>query len=171
MYAPAMPDPLCPKIAPWVEFLKKQAGSPGEHTFFVGHSIGYQTILRYLETLSENTRVGGVALLAPWVHLTDDAFEDEEDVETAKPWFETPLQWGTIKSRANGFIAIFSDNDEVVPLAGSKIFEEKLGAHIIVEHDSGHFSGSGGIKKLPSLRDAVLRLRESNYPTFSPLLL
>ena len=158
VYTPAMPDPLHPKIDTWVKFLKRQVGAPDEHTFFVGHSIGCQTILRFLETLPVNTLVGGAILLAPWIHLSDEAYETEEDSEIAKPWLETLIQWDKIKSHSNKFIAIFSDNDPLVPLTDSKIFEEKLGTKTVIEHDKGHFSGSSGIKELPSLLDAVLEL-------------
>ena len=161
VYAPAMPEPLHPKIDAWVTFLKEQVGTPDEHTFFVGHSIGCQTILRFLEILPKNTRVGGVVLLAPWIHLTDEAYETEEDSEIAKPWIQTQLLWNKIKSHSNKFIAIFSDDDPIVPLTDSKIFEEKLGTKTIIEHNKEHFSGSSGIKELPSLLDAVLKLRKN----------
>lgn len=161
VYVPEMPDPLHPKIDTWVAFLKEQVGVPDERTFFVGHSIGCQTILRFLETLPENVSVGGAVLLAPWIHLTDEAYETEEDSEIAKPWLQTLIQWDKIKSHSNKFIAIFSDDDPFVPLTDSKIFEEKLGTQTVIEHDKEHFSGSSGIKELPSLLDAVLKLSES----------
>ncbi|MFA6414937.1 MAG: alpha/beta hydrolase [Candidatus Paceibacterota bacterium] len=160
VYTPAMPEPLHPKIDTWVGFLAEQVGVPDEHTFFVGHSIGCQTVLRYIETLSAGEKVGGVALLAPWIHLTDESYEDEEDFKIAKPWLETPLQWDKIKSHSNTFVAIFSDDDPLVPLTDSKIFEEKLGAQTIIEHNKKHFSGSSGIKELPSLLSAVIELRQ-----------
>lgn len=162
VYAPAMPEPLHPKIDTWVTFLKEQVGTPDEYTFFVGHSIGCQTILRFFEILPTNTQVGGAVLLAPWIHLTDEAYETEEDSEIAKPWIQTQLLWDKIKSHSNKFIAIFSDNDPLVPLTDSKIFEEKLGTQTIVEHNKEHFSGSSGIKELPSLLDAVLKLRDNS---------
>ncbi len=158
VYAPAMPEPLHPKIGTWVAFLKEKVGVPDEHTYFVGHSIGCQTILRFLEILPENTKVGGAILLAPWIHLTDEAYETEEDSEIAKPWIQTQLLWDKIKSHSNKFIAIFSDDDPLVPLTDSKIFEEKLGTQTIIEHNKEHFSGSSGIKELPSLLNAVLSL-------------
>jgi predicted alpha/beta hydrolase family esterase len=98
-------------------------------------------------------------MLAPWVHLTETAYEDVADKEIAKPWLETPLLWDKIKSHSKKFIAIFSDDDPLVPLDDSKIFEEKLGTKIIIEHNQKHFSGSDGIKELPSLLNAVLELK------------
>lgn len=155
--APAMPDPLYPEIGTWVSFLAEQVGIPDEHTFFFGHSIGCQTILRFLETLPDGAPVGGAVLLAPWVHLTNEAYEDEEDVVIARPWIETELIWDKIKSHSKKFTAIFSDNDPLVPLTDSKIFEEKLGAQIILEHNENHFSDT---KELPSALKAVLELEK-----------
>ena len=156
VYNPAMPEPLKPKIDVWVSFLKEQIGAPDEDTILFGHSIGAQTILRYLETLNDNKKIGGAVFLAGWVHLTDEAFEIEEDSQIAEPWLKTPLSWDKIKSRANKFVAIFSDNDMIVPFSDSEIFKEKLNAKIIIEHQKGHFSGSDGITELPSALSAII---------------
>jgi len=158
VFNPAMPDPLKPRIEAWVKYLEKQIGIPDENTFLFGHSIGAQTILRYLETLLEDKKIGGAVFLAGWVHLTEEAYEEEEDVEIARPWLETPLDWDKIKTRANKLIGIFSDNDSLVPITDTEIFKSKLGAKIIIEHDKGHFSGSRGIKNLPSALESVLEI-------------
>ncbi|MFA5130026.1 MAG: alpha/beta hydrolase [Patescibacteria group bacterium] len=160
VFNPSMPEPLHPKIHEWVSFLAQQIGVPDKDTILFGHSIGAQTILRYLESLNENERVGGAVFLAGWTHLTNEAYETDEDAVIAKPWLETPLNWSKIKSRSNTFIGIFSDNDPVVPLSDAKIFESELGAKIIIEHGKEHFSGSTGIKELPSALQAVLEIAE-----------
>lgn len=46
----------------------------------------------------------------------------------------------------------------MVPFADSEVFNEKLGAKIIIKHDKGHFSGSDRIKELPSALEAVLEI-------------
>ena len=158
VFNPAMPEPLNPRINSWVTFLGEQVGIPDKDTIFFGHSIGAQTILRYLESLPENTKVGGAVFLAPWVNLNPVAYETDEVVMIAKPWLETKLSWDKIKSHANKFTAIFSDDDPLVPILDSKIFESDLGAKIIIEHRKGHFSGSSGIKELPSALDSVLKI-------------
>ena len=45
----SMPNPVAPEIGSWVKCLKDGVGEINENTFFVGHSIGCQTIIRYLE--------------------------------------------------------------------------------------------------------------------------
>jgi hypothetical protein len=155
---PSMPEPLNPQIDAWVSFLKQQVGTPDKNTILFGHSIGAQTILRYLESLNENENIGGAVFLAGWTHLTDEAYETEEDAEIAKPWLETPLDWNKIKSHSEKFFAIFSDNDPLVTISDAKIFESELGAKIITEHEKEHFSGSSGIKDLPSALEAILEI-------------
>ncbi|PIT88372.1 MAG: hypothetical protein COU29_01110 [Candidatus Magasanikbacteria bacterium CG10_big_fil_rev_8_21_14_0_10_36_32] len=155
---PFMPNPLEPTVNEWVSFLDKIVDQPDTNTILFGHSIGSQTILRYLETLPENSKIGGAVLLAPWVNLTDNAFEDEQDKTIAKPWLNTPLDWNKIKTHTDNFTAIFSDNDSLVPISDSKIFKNKLNAKIIIEHNKGHFSGSDEITELSAALESILEI-------------
>ncbi|MBI4708667.1 MAG: DUF1749 domain-containing protein [Candidatus Portnoybacteria bacterium] len=158
VFNPSMPDPAKPRIETWVQYLKEQVGVPDENTILFGHSIGAQTILRYLESLPKDRKIGGAVFLAGWIHLTDEAFETDEDAGIAKPWLEAFMDWDQIKSHSNKFIAIFSDSDPFVPISDVKIFESKLGAKIMIERGKEHFSGSSGIKELPSALEAVLEI-------------
>ena len=158
VFNPSMPEPLRPQKEIWVKFLKEQVVVPDENTFFFGHSIGAQTILRYLESLPEDSKIGGAVFLAGWVHLTDESYETEEDRVIAKPWLETPLDWVKITSHTNKFTGIFSDDDPLVSISDANIFEDNLGAKIIIEQRKGHFSGSSGIKELSSALEAVLEM-------------
>jgi len=160
VFNPPMPEPLRPKIETWVQYFKEQVGTPDKDTYFFGHSIGAQTILRYLESLPEETKVGGAVFLAGWVNLTLNAYEAEEDKEIAKPWIETPIDWGKVKEHTKKFVGIFSDDDPLVPITDAIIFERELGAKILVEQGKEHFSGSSGIKELPSALEAILGLAE-----------
>jgi len=158
VFNPSMPGPLNPQIDTWVSFLRDQVGIPNKETILFGHSIGAQTILRYLESLNKDEKVGGAVFLAGWTHLTDEAYETEEDAKIAKPWLEIPLNWDKIKSHSDNFVGIFSDDDPLVPISDAKIFENKLGAKIIIEHGKEHFSGSSGIKELPSALKSILEI-------------
>jgi len=153
-----MPNPLNPQIKTWVNFLKEAVGIPNEETFFIGHSIGAQAILRYLESLEDDIKVGGAVLLAGWMNLTDEAYEDDEDREIARPWLETPINFSKIKLHTNKIVAIFSDNDPLVPITDSDIFEKELGAKIIIENNKGHFSGSDGVTELPVVLQSILEM-------------
>lgn len=154
---PAMPEPEEPKIEIWVPFLTKLIGTPDQNTFFVGHSIGCQAIIRYLETLPENTKIGGAVFVAGWYDLRN--LETKKEERIAGPWVNTPRNDEKINKIMNGeVVAIFSDNDPWVIHENQNSWRKKVGAEIIVEHNKGHFSGSDGIKELPSLLDAVLKI-------------
>ena len=153
--APAMPNPEEPKIGEWIGKLKEL--ELGEDTIFVGHSIGCQAILRYLET---GRKAKGAVFVGPWMTLDEQTIkeEGEEVVELARPWLETPINWDKVRVSAEKFVCIFSDNDYYVPLKNKKIFEDGLNAEIIVEHGKGHFDEKDGVKELPSVLESVLKI-------------
>ena len=49
-----MPNTKEPKIEDWVGYLEENIKNIDEKTFFVGHSIGCQTIMRFLEKSSKD---------------------------------------------------------------------------------------------------------------------
>ena len=154
VHVPAMPEPDRPSIGAWVSSLATLVGEADQHTYFVGHSIGCQTIVRYLESLPADKKVGGAAFVAGWFTLWP--LETEEEKEIAKPWLETPIDFAKVKQHTERFFAVFSDNDEAVPQENRDLFREWLGAETQVEHARGHFSGSDGVKELPVVLEAIL---------------
>ena len=90
--------------------------------------------MRYLEQLADNERIGGVVFVA--------GFTDDLGYRELKNFFETPLDFEKIKSRAGYFTAIHSDDDPYVPFKHGDILKEKLGAKLIVMHAMKHFSGA-----------------------------
>lgn len=152
---PAMPEPAEPKIEDWVSYLAKIVGDVDKNTFFVGHSIGCQTILRYLESLPADKKVGGVVFVAGWFTLMN--LKTDEEKEIAQPWLETPIDFEKIKQHTKKFFVLFSDNDEVVPKNNKELFEQNLGAKTAVEHNKGHFSGADEVKELPIVLDKLLQ--------------
>lgn len=155
VFVPAMPNTEEPKIEEWVPFLANLVGEPDENTYFVGHSIGCQAILRYLETL-ENKKVGGAVFVAGWFNLVNLSGEEEEKI--AEPWIKIPINLKKVKNASKKFIAIFSDNDKWVPLEDKEIFKKEFGAKIIIEHNKDHFCESGGVKELPIVLESILRM-------------
>lgn len=147
VHVPQMPDADAPDIGKWVNHLSSVIGTPDEQTFFVGHSIGCQTILRYLETLPSYVTVGSIVLVAGFFTLTH--MEDDDVRAIARPWLTQPMDYQKILSHTNHITAIFSDNDQYVPLENVKLFEERLHPKIIIQKKQGHFSGSNGVTELP----------------------
>lgn len=140
---PDMPDTDEPVIEKWVGHLAGIVGEPDENTYFIGHSIGCQTILRYLETIDQP--VGGAIFVSGWFNLEN--LEDEE-VEVAKPWISMPIDLEKIKKVLIKSALIISDNDPYVALEENKRKFNELGSEIIVLHNAGHITGEDGFTKL-----------------------
>lgn len=146
--SPAMPDPDQPKINTWVEHLKNTAETLNTDTYFIGHSIGCQTIMRFLET--KDTKVGGAIFVAGWFNLTN--LEDDESKNIAKPWIETPINTQRVKDNLGYCVTILSDNDPWVPFEDTKNeFTAKLHSEIIELKDAGHVTHDDGFDELPIL--------------------
>jgi uncharacterized protein len=155
VHAPAMPRPEEPVIGAWVAALAHAVGTPDEHTYFVGHSIGCQTIMRYLETRAEH--VGGIVFVAGWTSITPDR-DDEESQRIAEPWEKTPIDYITVQQRTKHITAFFSQDDPVVPIGNADVFRENLSATVIIEDGMGHYSASEGVEAVPQVRDALLKI-------------
>jgi predicted alpha/beta hydrolase family esterase len=157
---PQMPEANAPRIYNWIPKISEIVGTADENTYFVGHSMGCQAIVRYLETLSDQVRVGGIVFVAGFLSTLTGLEDEEEGEDISKHWLETPLDLVKVKSHLSKSVAIFSDNDEYVPLDNQNAFRNELGSKIIVEHAMGHFSGDDGITELPIALNAVLELAQ-----------
>ena len=159
--APHMPHPDTPTIEDWVFALGEATGEVNEDTYFVGHSVGCQNVIRFIETLPADKKVGGVLLIAPWFYLTLENLDEDEDPEIAKPWIETPIDFAKVSTHTNKVSAIFSDDDPYVPVEENKnILEEKLGAKTLVMHEMGHFTESDNIENLPEATQLLKEMIE-----------
>ena len=154
---PQMPNSEEPVIEAWVSRLEEIVGAPDKDTILVGHSIGCQTILRYLEKLNPTLKVGGVVFIAPWLTLSNLASEEEWRV--ADPWLNTPIREMDVIKHAPKITAIFSDNDPYVPSENIELFKKRFNAEVIVEHEKGHFTADDGVEKLESALNAILEIK------------
>lgn len=138
VFVPEMPETENPKIDPWLAKLAETAGQVRPDDILIGHSIGCLAVLRYLETLNKNEKVSKAILVAPWQFLTLD---ESEDPLIAKAWTEGHINYEKIKTKANKFIAVFSDDDPWVPYRKNvEFFREKLNPEVITKHKMGHFN-------------------------------
>ena len=146
---PAMPHPEEPTIDDWVGKVAEVVGQADAETYLVGHSIGCQTVLRYVQALEAEQKVGGVLLVAPFTRLDPAELEDPDDQRIAKPWIETPLYWDKMKEHCERFEAIFSQDDPCVPVENAQTFAQNLGAKIVLLNGLKHINGEAGVTELP----------------------
>lgn len=144
-----MPDTEKPTIEKWVNTLNEKVDLLDENTYFIGHSIGCQTIMRFLE--AKDTKVGGMLLVAPWLDLLPEAIEDEASYNTAYPWIHTGIDFDKVKSCTNNIKCLFSSDDYFVSLEQENIFKEKLDAETLVVNNKGHISEDDGVFELEEI--------------------
>ena len=156
-----MPDTANPKIDEWVNYLDSQVDNLDDKTYFIGHSIGCQTIMRYLET-KDITRIGGILFVAPWLELLPEAVSDEESFNTAKPWLIKKIDFEKIKKFTNNIHSIFSSDDYFVSLDQKEEFEKLLDAKTIVVDNKGHISQDDGVFELDEILDECNKMINEN---------
>ena len=151
---PEMPDMDAPVIDKWVGKLAEVVGKPNKDTYFIGHSIGCQTILRYLESI--DTEVGGAVFIAGWFNLKN--LEDGETEEIAKPWIETLINLEKVKTVLPKSILIISDNDPFDCFEENKQKFSQIMTRGIVIPNAGHLSAEDGFTELPEALSALTSL-------------
>lgn len=140
-----MPNTDHPKIEEWVEYLEENIKDVDEKTYFIGHSVGCQTIIRFLEKLHKSKKIAGCVFVAGWFGLIN---LEPEELEIAHPWTNTKIEFSRILDHCNNFLAIFSNNDPYVHLDEAEKFRKNLGAKIIIKHNQGHFNETEKISEI-----------------------
>ncbi|MBI3623071.1 alpha/beta fold hydrolase [Candidatus Pacearchaeota archaeon] len=140
-----MPNTEKPKIEEWVKYLEDRIKDVDEKTYFIGHSIGCQTILRFLEKIHRHKRIGGCVFVAGWFNVIN---LEPEELAIAHPWMNTGIEFERVLDHCNKFLAIFSDNDPYVHLDEAEKFKTNLGAKIIIKKGQEHFNST---EKIPEI--------------------
>ncbi len=150
VHVPRMPHTTTPKIQEWISHLRKEVGTSDKDTYFIGHSIGCQAIMRYLETLPTAARIGGIILVAGWFTLQN--LESKEMAAIARPWLTTPIDFSQVRKKTNNITVFLSPNDPYVNLKENKaLFERNLQATVIIEKGKGHFTAGERVTRVPEV--------------------
>lgn len=156
---PQLPDAKYPKLEKWVPALAEVVGMPDEETYFIGHSMGCQAILRFVESLPEGVKVGGAVFVGGFYDHLKGLRDGLPAREFYASWFTTPLNPQKIVAHMPKSVAIFSDNDKFIPLDNQNGYRDHLGSKIIIEHDKGHFTKVfDGVGEVPYVLEQVLAL-------------
>lgn len=139
-------------MSEWLPYLISVVASPDEQTYFIGHSLGNITILRYLESLRPQQKIGGCVFVAGFT--TDLSIPELKE----SSFFAKPIDWNSVKSHCKKFIAIHSDNDKYVDVKYGEIFKKELNAEVIILPNMNHFSGNDNITQLPQAVESILKL-------------
>ena len=143
-----------PNIDVWVSYLGKTIGELNENTYFIGHSIGCQTIMRYLEKINFKGKIPKVVFVAGWFKL--DNLKDEEVKKIAKPWLEMPIDFNKVKNKIKNLTVFLSSNEPYNYIKDNELtFKNKLGAKVIILKNKGHFTEEEGITSIPEILNEI----------------
>ena len=147
---PDMPNTDEPKIKEWVGYLKEIAQEIDQETIFIGHSIGCQTIMRFLA--GQDKKIRKCIFVAGWFDLKN--LEDTESEEIAKPWLETPIDFEKIKENTEDILVVLGSDDEWVPVDVTREkFEKNLDARVDVIEGYEHMDDN--LENLPKLEEIL----------------
>jgi len=160
VFVPQMPNAQEPRIEAWVKAINREVREIDSETYFIGHSMGCQAIIRFLEREESLLLSGGAIFVAGFLDSLTNIGNSDLEVSAVKEWLKTPIDFELIRRRLKKSIAIFSDNDPFVPLSNQFSFKRELNSSIIIQNDAQHFSGSTGAVELPIVKELVLSLAE-----------
>ncbi len=157
---PAMPEPDRPLIHEWVAFITAVVGEPDQETLLVGHSLGCQAVLRYLEYVgTANKGVGKTVLVAgsyPVQRSEKEARAAAGGDPVLLPWFSAGVHPLRVKRAAGECTVILSDNDPYIDVAeATATFRAALDARIIIVPGGGHFNEDDSWMELPEALAAL----------------
>eukprot|EP00961_Rhodomonas_salina_P133884 1801540-Rhodomonas_salina.4 len=167
-----MTEPHTPTVTNWVSDLTARVaaeaataasrqGMPRE-LYLVGHSVGCQTIVRFLaepgtaELLGScGLKLGGCLVVAAWLAVVDPW-------ETIEPWCSTPIDGDAVKrllaSHGCRLHVVLSDNDKYTPdyIANGAAWRERFGAEkAVIVPERAHFGGKKQLAVLDMARSMV----------------
>lgn len=148
---PQMPNADFPMEGEWIKKMHSTISDPNSNVILVGHSLGVISILRYLESLSEEVNVGGAILVAGFSESLGTISEIEN-------FFTTSVNYEKVKSCCKKFIVISSDDDPYVPTEKGKLLYDKLDAKFILLNGAGHINMGTGYLKLPVVLEEILKM-------------
>lgn len=153
-----MPNPKFPKMNEWVSKIKEEVKNPSNDKYLIGHSLGVPAILRYLETLKDNEKIGGVILVSgPFGKLDKDNHSSR--ARLMDDFFDKEFDFDHIKKVCNKFYIIHNTFDKVVPFVNAELFSKNLDIPIIkIERENdGHLGDEPFCNKLPEILDLILK--------------
>jgi uncharacterized protein len=141
--APDLPDPELARSKYWLPFFEDTLRL-GPNDLVVGHSSGALATLKYAET----HKLGASILVG--AYYTDLGYEDEK----TSGYFDTPWQWGNIKSNQQWTAIFASTDDPYIPISEPQFIRDRLNSEYFEFQDHGHFGQHSKPKlEFPELLD------------------
>ncbi len=147
--APLLPSPGAPEVEPTTEAVLRALGDDPEalaRTVIMGHSVGAQAAMRALARLEGGGQVRGLLCVAGWWSV-------DEPWGALLPWQE-PFAFERARAAAASTKVLLSDGDPFTAdaRATGRLFQERLGAEVVVVPGAKHFNATPQPEVLAALR-------------------
>ncbi|MFA6251064.1 MAG: alpha/beta hydrolase [Candidatus Paceibacterota bacterium] len=148
-----MPTPDNPIKSEWIKTISEAVGVPNEGIFLVGHSLGVPAILRYLEFLDKDSKIGGAVLVSgPIAKIEKDGYEQ------VNAFLDGAFDFDHIKSTCKNFTVIHGDSDNVVSFYDAGYLTEKVSGNLVPIPGGGHLSPDEKCFELSQALEALLKM-------------
>lgn len=149
------PSPSSPTIEACLAELRAVVGTDPaelEGTVLVGHSVGCQAALRFLESLPEGLSVAGTVCVAAWWWI-------DEPWDSIRPWIERPMDHERVRRAAGRLVALISGDDPFTSAQqdNARAWERDLGARVHLLDRARHFDRAREPEVLAEVRATLGR--------------
>ncbi len=147
-FIPAMPNASNPNVQDWLATMQKEVKNIDTNTYFIGHSLGCITTLRFLYSLPKETKIGGMILISGF----DKGLEI---LPQLNDFTNTKLDYAKLISLTPNRLVISARDDAIVPTNLSEILATNLKATFIQTDTGNHFMQDDGFKTFPLLKNQL----------------
>ncbi len=134
-----MPDTDTPVVEKWVAEIAHAVGNDYENTYFVAHSLGVAALLHYLESLSEDKKIGGALLVAGVIDPLETE-NPESRFRLIDSFLRPEIHFSEVKQKAGVFKVLHGTADVTVPFSQAEKLSTELGCELRPVNDGTHFS-------------------------------
>lgn len=136
-----LPTPKDPKTNEWEQSLRDQAQPVDKNTYFVAHSLGSITLLRFLEE-KHPAEIGGYILVSGFN-------ENLPALPQLNTFIEPNIHYAELIRITKNRTVISAKDDAIVPSNLSRNLADSLNAKFIETNHGGHFLGEEGYTRFP----------------------
>jgi len=149
VWVPELPGAESPDMTTYRKFIFESDFEFTPETLMVGHSSGAVTVLSLLEALEDGQSIDTAVMVGVYRPEIKHYSSTEE------------LQVEKIRSKANRFVFLHSDNDPFCPLEHAEFFTRELGGELVMSPGQDHFSNrvKPGHDRLPEILE-ILNIKE-----------
>lgn len=146
-----MPNSNSPNVIQWDSHLDKNITECDENTFFVGHSLGCISLLRYLEKQPVDKKIGGVVLVSGFL-------EEVPTLPMLDSFIKHDLNVKKLTELIRNLCVISSPSDSIVDYKYSCELAKQLKAKLITVENGGHFIAQEGFTEFPLVYDELCKM-------------